>query len=151
PPDRVRDASELTIGDERKAFLSFRAALSALTNLSDAEPGGGPTRARFAPRNQLGHVSTRRFQNLGARRLGRPALKGRLRRIGDVELDALCGGDAARFRREPKGAVNSRRDAGCEDPVAIDHNALVHRYRAEPGQEVERRPMRGRPFSPEGG
>ena len=117
--------------------------------LSDAEPGGGPTRARFAARNQLGHISTRRRHDLGGRRAGRPALKRRFRRIGDVELDALRGGDAAHLGGEPKGAVNSRRDAGGEDPVPLDHDPFVDRDGAEPGQKVERRPVRGRLFSPD--
>jgi hypothetical protein len=76
--------------------------------LGDAEPGGGPSRGRFTPRNQLGHISTSRFHNLAGRRAGRPALKGRFWRIGDVELDALGGGDAAHLGDEPKGAVNFR-------------------------------------------
>ncbi len=81
--------------------------------------------------------------------MGRPALKGRLWRVGDVELDELGGRRAAHLGGKAKGGVDPRGGAGGEDPVSVDHDPFVHWDRAEVGQEVERRPVRRRPFSPD--
>ena len=52
-----------------------------------------------------------------------------------------------KFRRQPQGPVDPGSDPGGEDPVAVDHNALVDWDRAEHRQQVERRPVRGCPAS----
>jgi hypothetical protein len=91
--------------------------LSPFMGLRNAERRGCPTRGRFAPRYQLGRVSTRPLRDLRRRRVGRPAVKGRLRRVGDLKLDELGGRAAAHLGGELKGGVDPGGRAGGEDPI----------------------------------
>lgn len=116
-------------------------------NAADPEPRGRLPRRHFAPRNQLGRISTPRFHDLRRRRVGPPALKRGLWRVGDLKLDEVSGRDTAHLSGKMKGGVDPRRGAGGEDPIPVDHDSIVHGDRAEPGQEVERRPVRGRPLA----
>jgi hypothetical protein len=116
-------------------------------NLADSERRTHPPRGHFAPRNQLGRISTPRFHDLRRRRVGPPALKRGLWRVRDLKLDEVGGRDTAHLSGKMKGGVDPRRGAGGENPIPVDHDPIVHGDRAEPGQEVERRPVRGRPLA----
>ena len=64
-------------------------------NLVDSERRAHLPRGYFAPRNQLGRTSTPRFHDLRRCRVGPPALKRGLWRIGDLKLDEVGNWGAA--------------------------------------------------------
>ena len=64
-------------------------------NLADSERRTHPPGGHFAPRNQLRRISTPRFHDLRRRRVGPPALKRGLWRVGDLKLDEVGGRDTA--------------------------------------------------------
>ena len=98
----------------------------------------------FPPRRDGPHGSPRLFQYRGWRRLGRAAVEGRLWRIHHLKLDGLCGVVAAQLGREAQGTVDAGRDAGGEDPGAVDDHPLVDGDRTKERQQVKRRPVRRR-------
>jgi len=61
----------------------------------------------------------------------------------DPELNALRNGVAGQPCGKPQRHVNAGRHAGRRDDLAVDHHALAHRSRAELGETVEHRPVRG--------
>ena len=85
----------------------------------------------------------RAFQDCRWGRFRHAAVERRFRSVGHVKLDGLGGLLAAQLGRQSKGAINPGRYASGKHPVPVDHDPLVDGDRAEIGQQMKRRPMRG--------
>ena len=103
----------------------------------NAEFGGYTSRGLFPPRREVAHVLPRLFEYRGWRRLGRAAVKRRLRRINHIELDRLCGRVAAQLSGKPQCAVYTGGDARGKDLRAVHDHAFVNRDSAKVPQQVK--------------
>ena len=99
-----------------------------------AELRGDAPRRLLALRGDIPHGLPCPFQYCGWRCLGRAAVEGRLRRIDHMELDGLSRCVAPQLGREPQRAVDSGRDAGGEDPGAVDDHPFIDGDGAEERQ-----------------
>jgi len=103
----------------------------------NGEFGGHTSRGLIPPRREVADGFPRSFEDRGRRRLGRAAVKRRLRRIDHIQLDRLRGFVAAQFSGEPQRAVDAGGDARGKDLRAVHDHAFVNRDSAKVPQQVK--------------
>ena len=107
------------------------------------QSGGGAARDRLALFLECCIRRTQAFNELRTGTRGRSPDKRRFWIIFHGKLRAFCASLAEEARRQGQGKVDSRCHARAGYPVAINHDALAHRHRAEIRKLIEREPMAG--------